>query len=190
MPGPTKFMKPGCLGRVLHVGALRGCLVVHQGTVSTPWTASSDRLQDTCVPALALAWVYWPMWASSWMSLSFPLPTLLELRTCHVLQKMEKCFGGWKWTKASVVKNLPDHAGDARDTGLIPGSGRSPREGNDNLLQYSSLENLIGRGAEGCSPWGHRVGDDWATEHLSKTQSLFRGSLFKLNVSEAQFFHR
>ena len=59
-----------------------------------------------------------------------------------------------------MVENLPDHAGDARDTGLIPGSGRSPREGNDNSLQYSSLENLTGRVAEGCSPWGHRVGND------------------------------
>ena len=29
-----------------------------------------------------------------------------------------------------MVKNLPDKAGDARDMGLIPGSGRSPREGN------------------------------------------------------------
>ena len=30
---------------------------------------------------------------------------------------------------------------------LIPGSGRSPREGNDNLLEYSCLENIIDRGA-------------------------------------------
>ena len=31
-----------------------------------------------------------------------------------------------------MVKNLPANAGDARDTGLISGSGRSPREGNGN----------------------------------------------------------
>ena len=31
--------------------------------------------------------------------------------------------------------------------GLIPGSGRSPGEGNDNLLQYSGLEKFVGRGA-------------------------------------------
>ena len=37
------------------------------------------------------------------------------------------------WT---VVKNLPASAGDARDTGLIPGSGGFPGEGNGNLLQY------------------------------------------------------
>ena len=33
------------------------------------------------------------------------------------------------------------------DMGLIPGSGRSPREGNDNPLQYSYLENSMDRGA-------------------------------------------
>ena len=36
------------------------------------------------------------------------------------------------------------HMGDA---GLIPGPGRSPKEGNSNLLQYSCLENSMGRGA-------------------------------------------
>ena len=36
-----------------------------------------------------------------------------------------------------VVKNLPAHAGDVRDTGLIPGSGRSPGGGRGNPLQCS-----------------------------------------------------
>ena len=47
----------------------------------------------------------------------------------------------------SVVKNLAVNAGDIRDWGLIPGSGRSPGGGNDNLLQYSCLENSMDRGA-------------------------------------------
>ena len=46
----------------------------------------------------------------------------------------------------AVVKNLPASAGDARDTGLIPESGRSPGEGNGNLLQYTCLENSMNRG--------------------------------------------
>ena len=46
-----------------------------------------------------------------------------------------------------VVKNLPANAGDIRDTGLIPGSGRSPRGGNGNPFQYSCLENPMDRGA-------------------------------------------
>ena len=35
-----------------------------------------------------------------------------------------------------VVKNPPANAGDIRDTGLIPGSGRSPGGGHNNPLQY------------------------------------------------------
>ena len=45
----------------------------------------------------------------------------------------------------AVVKNPPAIAGDTRDAGLIPGSGRSPREGNGNPFQYSCLENSMDR---------------------------------------------
>ena len=38
-------------------------------------------------------------------------------------------------------------AGDIRDAGSIPGSGRSPKEGNGYPLQYSCLENSMDRGA-------------------------------------------
>ena len=37
------------------------------------------------------------------------------------------------------------NAGDTEDLGSIPGLGRSPGEGNGNLLQYSCLENLMDR---------------------------------------------
>ena len=47
----------------------------------------------------------------------------------------------------TVVKNQPANAGDARDTGSIPGSGRSPGEGNGHLLQYSCLGNPVYGGA-------------------------------------------
>ena len=40
-----------------------------------------------------------------------------------------------------------ESACNAGDPGLIPGLGRSPGEGNDNLLQYSCLENPMDRGA-------------------------------------------
>ena len=40
----------------------------------------------------------------------------------------------------SGIKNLPANPGDTGDMGLIPGSGRSPGEGNSNPLQYSCLE--------------------------------------------------
>ena len=48
---------------------------------------------------------------------------------------------------ALVVKNPPANIGDERDTGSIPGSGRFPRGGNGNPLQYSCLENPMDRGA-------------------------------------------
>ena len=44
---------------------------------------------------------------------------------------------------ASVVKNLPANAGDTRDMGSVPGSGRSPGEGKGYLLQYSGLDNAM-----------------------------------------------
>ena len=44
---------------------------------------------------------------------------------------------------AQMVENLPPNTGD---TGLIPGLGRSPGEGNGNPLQYSCLENFMDRG--------------------------------------------
>ena len=43
------------------------------------------------------------------------------------------------------VKNLSANAGDIREAGSISGSGRSPREGNGNPLQYSCLENPMDR---------------------------------------------
>ena len=52
-----------------------------------------------------------------------------------------------------MVKNLLANAGEARDMASIPGSGRSPREGNGNPLQYSCLEYPMDKEA-----W-------WATVH-------------------------
>ena len=46
-----------------------------------------------------------------------------------------------------MVKNPPASAGDARDSGSIPGLGGSSGEVNGNLLQYSCLENSMDGGA-------------------------------------------
>ena len=53
-----------------------------------------------------------------------------------------------------MVENPPANAGDP---GLIPGSERSPEEGNGNPLQYSCLENPMDRA--GFSPWGRTESD-------------------------------
>ena len=56
-----------------------------------------------------------------------------------------------------MVKKLPANAGDVS---LIPGLGRFPGGGNGNLIQYSSLENSMDRGAL------------WATVHgVTKSQT-------------------
>ena len=47
----------------------------------------------------------------------------------------------------SAVKNPPANGGGARDSGLIPGSGRPPGKGNGNPLQYSCLGDPMDRGA-------------------------------------------
>ena len=46
-----------------------------------------------------------------------------------------------------VVENMPANAGDLRDAGSIPGSGRSPGVGPGNPLQNSCLENPKDKGA-------------------------------------------
>ena len=46
-----------------------------------------------------------------------------------------------------VVKNLPANVEDTGDAVSIPGSGRSPGEGNGKAFQYSCLENPMARGA-------------------------------------------
>ena len=48
---------------------------------------------------------------------------------------------------ALVVKDPPTNAGNVRDAGSMPGSGRAPGGGHGNPLQYSCLENPMDRGA-------------------------------------------
>ena len=57
------------------------------------------------------------------------------------------------------VKNLPANAGDIRDMGSIPGSGRSLGGEHGNSLQYSCLENHSDRGAWWATV--HRIAKSW-----------------------------
>ena len=71
----------------------------------------------------------------------------------------------WDSQLALVVKNPPAAAGDAKDTSLIPGLGRSPGEGNGNPLHYSCLENPMDRGAWQATVYGvTRVKHDLVTK--------------------------
>ena len=57
------------------------------------------------------------------------------------------------------VKNPPANSGDIRDKGSISGSGRSPRGGHGNPLQYSCLENPMDRGVWRATV--HKVAKSW-----------------------------
>ena len=71
---------------------------------------------------------------------------LLSHQTCTSPVGWNHCLSGTSLV-GSAVKNLPASVGDVGDTGSIPGSGRSPGEGNANPLQYSYLENPMDREA-------------------------------------------
>ena len=76
----------------------------------------------------------------------------------------------------SVVKNPLANAGDA---GSIPGSGKSPGEGNGNPLQILAWEIPWTENLVGCSPW--------ACKELDMTQQLNNKSHFH-HITRIVFF--
>ena len=75
-----------------------------------------------------------------------------------------------------VVKNLPANAGDTRDLSSIPGSGRSPGGGHDNLLQYSCLENFMDRGSWRAVVHGVTASDTTEDEHKYSPHGWFQAT--------------
>ena len=76
-----------------------------------------------------------------------------NLTTYHLLMHPHLCGGKDQkgFPGGSAGKESTCNAGDL---GLIPGSGRSPGEGNGNPLQYSCLENPMDRGAWWATVYG------------------------------------
>ena len=92
---------------------------------------------------------------------------LTKLQTLFGFHQFFHCFPGGSGGKASVY--------NAGDVASISGSGRSPREGNGNLLQYSCLKNSMDRG---YSPWGHKESDTTERlthKHTHKTLKIIYG---------------
>jgi len=84
------------------------------------------------------------------------LSTAFCIRCVHQLCRIVVMLAEWEFCSlrtdpsfsgGSTVKNPPANAGGVEDTGLIPGSGRSPGGGKDNSFQYSCLGNAMDRGA-------------------------------------------
>ena len=72
----------------------------------------------------------------------------------------------------------PAKAGDRKNTGSIPGSGRSPAGGHGNRLQYSHLERPMDRGAWRATV--HRDAKSWTQLSMHSMQFI---KLFKINFN-------
>ena len=70
----------------------------------------------------------------------------------------------WASQVVLVLKNPPAKAEDVRDSGSIPGSGRSPAGGHGNPLQYSCLQNPMDRVAWQATV--HRNAESDTTEEI------------------------
>ena len=101
--------------------------------LATPWTAAYQA-----PPSMGFSKQEY------WSGMPLPSPNRIYRATYKEV---------WASQVVLMVKNLPANAGDVRDVGSIPGSGRSPGGGHGNPLQYSCLENPMDRGtwqAIGC----------------------------------------
>ena len=83
---------------------------------------------------------------------------------------------------ALVVKNAPANAQDIRDMGSVSGSGKSPGGGHGNILQYSSLENPMDRGAWQATV--HRVSKNQA--RLKQLRTLLFNRSERINWERTQ----
>ena len=72
---------------------------------------------------------------------------LEEQSVCPVFMTCYFMILGKGFPGGVVAKNLPANAGNIKDVGSIPGSGRSPGRGHGNPLQYTCLEHPVYKGA-------------------------------------------
>ena len=116
--------------------------------LSKSYTSGYEYYPHRSLESISLALLFFI--TSNFYSLTFP-PHMYPQRI-HFIRLYVACLYIYiqGFPGGSVVKNQPDNTGYV---GFIPGSGRSPREGNGKPLQYSCLEN----------PMGSRV--RWATIH-------------------------
>ena len=93
------------------------------------------------------------------------------------------CFGAS--LVAQRLKRLPVSACNAGDLGSIPGSGRSPGEGNGNPLQYSCLENPVDGGAWWATVHGVTKSWTWLSNFTYGTLHLL--STYIITISKQPF---
>ena len=121
---------------------------------------SRTRLSDWT--ELNLCWNFWKwpifqiMLEIQWWNLKEHIPVILFYHLSKRDRVKEKCLKGWLGVKVGFPGGSggKESACSEEDLGSVPGSGKSPREGNGNPLQFCCLENAKDRGA-----W-------WATVHV------------------------
>ena len=93
-----------------------------------------------------------------------------------------------KTEMALVIKNPPANAGDIRDVGLIPGSGRSLEGGHSNPLQYSCLENPMDRGAWWATVHGVTKGRTGLKQLSTHTRTVARRAPLSMGLSRQEYW--
>ena len=115
---------------------------------------SSFQFQEVIVLQWILLCVFWCLCVCTSVGVE-----LLEVRGWRYVRFSRSYQAPRGFPGGTEVKNPLTNAGDARDLGSIPGSGRSLGAGNGNLLQYSCLENSMDRG--GWQAIVHGVAKSW-----------------------------
>ena len=146
LPYPGSQSAPPWPGR--NAGLSEGGDLRDGGLVSLPSSPAQHTL-SLCSFKKSLEFTETRVWSPA---LSVP-----EHKSCFPNMQLQRGLGDTTYSTptqreegfpgGSVVKNPPANAGEARDLGPIPGSGRSSEKGNGNPLQYSCLENPMDRGA-------------------------------------------
>ena len=103
----------------------------------------------------------------------FEIPFIAQLHYISILKYRVQFFPGSSDCKESAC--------NAGDQGSIPGSGRSPAEGNGNPLLYSCLENSVDRVAWWATV--HRVAKSWTR------LGTFTTNILKLLTKAPQYFY-
>ena len=114
-----------------------------------PWPLSQSRCSvNVSSRSSSLTWrkefLHWKNLALNWSFKEAICSNKMEmLKRCSLLLiACETPWSGLPWWLSAK-----ESACNAADASSVPGLGRSPGEGNGNLLQYSCLENLMDRGA-------------------------------------------
>ena len=154
------------------------------------WTDGRQACKHLgCFLALALyppppAWTKFGAFSGGGCSLHYSHQNLITESTRFFFPLDPRFYPTWNFQVALVLKNLPADAGDIRDIGSIPGSGRSPGGGHGTPLQYSCLENPMDGGAWWLQSMGsHRGRHEWSdlacTHANGQIHFQFKCSLLK-----------